>query len=593
MITRLRFVFAAAFVCCLVALPATAQDQALSVGTAPGQAPANLAYIEGGVDLVHEGIVERAVAPALLLDGDIIRTGDGRAEIVFGDGSLLYLDSDTEVELLSPERVRLRTGRVSLRVSAAAAARYVVDTVAASVRMDARGEYGVIADQRRGSLDLTVSRGIAEVADNGQRVIVRAGERLSLLGPGTRGLLEPFNTARWDSFDQWANDRANGFATSVSSRQLPVELRPYGPVLDQYGRWDYDASHGYVWFPSVGAGWRPYYDGSWAHTRYGWTWIGAERWYWPTHHYGRWGFNGAFWFWKPLRGWSSAWVSWAFAPGFVSWCPLGFDGRPVVGFWGRPGDHLAYRPHYSPWRAWTIVPRDHFGPRRHVRNFAVDGDRLDAPTRGALIVQNAPPPAPVGNAVPRGTLSVGVADGAMPRSEAPAPRNGAVRRPSAVGSVYPPLPPRRGDDPPAAASRERSGDRDASPPRRYDTPGAVRVPPPVEAPPPSGYTLPPAGDRATRSTAQDRAPRDAERPVDRGTARPRGAGRDPGYAPRSEGQSPPPASRPESGSRPAGAVRRGDSAPARQAPPSGPPPSASEGSGGGGGGGGARRRPPV
>ena len=31
----------------------------------------------------------------------------------------------------------------------------------------------------------------------------------------------------------------------------------------------------------------------------------------------------------PGRTWGPAWVSWASAPDYVSWCPLGFDGRPV------------------------------------------------------------------------------------------------------------------------------------------------------------------------------------------------------------------------------------------------------------------------
>src|SRR5205814_1433611 len=86
----------------------------------------------------------------------------------------------------------------------------------------------------------------------------------------------------------------------------------------------------------------PYYYGDWSPIRsYGWTWIGLDVWSWPTHHYGRWGYERSRWFWIPNRTWGPAWVSWAAAPGYVSWCPLGFDSRPVfalsIGGAGREG----------------------------------------------------------------------------------------------------------------------------------------------------------------------------------------------------------------------------------------------------------------
>src|SRR6185295_14708019 len=54
-----------------------------------------------------------------------------------------------------------------------------------------------------------------------------------------------------------------------------------------------------------------------------------DAWAWPTHHYGRWGYASNAWFWIPGRTWGAAWVSWSFADDYVSWCPLGYDSRPV------------------------------------------------------------------------------------------------------------------------------------------------------------------------------------------------------------------------------------------------------------------------
>jgi hypothetical protein len=88
-------------------------------------------------------------------------------------------------------------------------------------------------------------------------------------------------------------------------------------------------------------------------------------------------------------------VSWGGAPGYVSWCPLGFDNRPVfslsvsIGSRGWGGDS---------WRGWTVVSRDHFGGRRNVHQFAVAPRALPANV-GFVAERSAPVAAP--RAVPR------------------------------------------------------------------------------------------------------------------------------------------------------------------------------------------------
>lgn len=443
----------------------------------------------------------------MLTDGDLVRTLNGRAEIVFAEGSLLHLDYGTELEVLSPVRLRLLNGRVSFRTSPSGA-QYVLDTSAASLRLEPRGEYGVTSDGRQARLELTVARGSAEVDDGSARTLVRGGEMASILGAGGRVLLQQFNSARWDAFERWSNDRANGFSSAASARDLPYELRPYGGVFDSHGRWDYVAPYGNVWFPTVTAGWRPYYTGSWKRTRYGWTWIGVDPWAWPTHHFGRWGFTGVSWYWIPARVWGPAWVSWSFSPGFVSWCPLGFDGRAVIGYshvssWLRGGrDHPDYRPHYDPWRAWTIMPRDQFDTRRPVRTHAIDPTQLPDETRRAMANTAVPresvgPPLPpslarIPSELPRTSPA---ADVRVPAAGFPDPR-GAVRSPNAIRTS--PFargnPERATADRPAASPRpepgassgETSPSAPASPERpevqRRDDPstrGAIYYPPRV------------------------------------------------------------------------------------------------------------------
>ena len=55
--------------------------------------------------------------------GDRVRTESGRAEILFGDGSLVQLDEQTSLDLLSDARLRLLSGRIALVTTTAQAGR--------------------------------------------------------------------------------------------------------------------------------------------------------------------------------------------------------------------------------------------------------------------------------------------------------------------------------------------------------------------------------------------------------------------------------------------------------------------------------------
>jgi hypothetical protein len=568
---RLLLLGSTACFCGLVAVPASAQTTvsaqppALSWDLAPAdaslsQAPPNLAYIEGAVDVVQDGMTGRADPPQMLLEGDVVRTRIGRAEIVFGDGTLLHLSNDSELGILSHGYLRLVTGRAIVRVSHSSARAYVFDTTASTVRLAAPGEYSVTAD-RMERLEVAATRGSATI-DEPSPWTINGGQKLTLAGSGARPLIESFNSARWDAFDVWSYDRANAVASSASSTQLPYELRSYGSTLDSYGQWGYMAPYGYVWYPSVSVDWRPYHDGSWSYTQYGWTWYGHDRWAWPTHHYGRWGFKGNSWYWIPDRIWGPGWVSWSVAAGFVGWAPLGMDYHPAVGLYPTI-DHLAYWSNDGPGRAWTFIPREHFLPRHRVTPHAVGFDRIDDSARRALADAVVTPP--VNNvAVPRGS----VVTGRVP---------GNVRRPPrsdpSGGTTMPAAP-----QPPASFARDRDATlpgrtvvprRDFSPrtgndpafaPRSWDvvgtpTPRAVERGTPAEA----DSTTGPAG--APRDPQRAYAPRRT-----REGDRPRGGARDPGVrpAPRDDGGQAP-AATPRTGAR-GGTPQRGSASGAPSSP---------------------------
>ena len=99
--------------------------------------------------------------------------------------------------------------------------------------------------------------------------------------------------------------------------------------------------------------------------------------------------------------WGPAWVSWAYAPGYVSWCPLGWNNRP----WFSSSTY-GYRG-YDPWRAWTVVPHRHLRrrlraphrrrrqPHRRTHARRLRSARLGAPTSSVTPSRAVPSAAPI------------------------------------------------------------------------------------------------------------------------------------------------------------------------------------------------------
>ena len=406
---------------------ADAQDQRVVTGAsdAPQEAPAHISFVEGSATLERDGRPDSAPASMPLLAGDRLRTGDGRVEVLFADGSTLHLDRDTLVDFQSDEVVRLLQGRLRLNIPGRQRdLAYRIDAPAAWVQIVEPGEYRIAVLGGEGSerpasteVELAVLRGAAELINEDGRSFVRAGERAFAAAGARPSAPYVFNSAAWDAFDQWSESRRNE-RLGTSAQYLPPDVQPYAARFDAYGAWRHEPAHGYVWYPRVRADWRPYYHGRWVSLRpYGWTWIAGDPWGWPTHHYGRWGFSAGSWFWIPGRRWGAAWVSWAHAADYVSWCPLGWNDRPVFSFINVN----VYRGRrYDPWYAWTVVPRRHFSGG-FVNVHMLSRGRLDDRFRRSFVPRDHGPDwryavprasAPIraagtrtGYAVPRGSTS--------------------------------------------------------------------------------------------------------------------------------------------------------------------------------------------
>ncbi len=402
----------------------------LGVGPAAAQSeapPPHLSVLEGRAEIARGAEREPAVANTPLILGDQLATTDGRAEVLLGDGSALHLDERTIVDFNGDTVVRLVSGRLIVLAERGAAGALQIDAAPASVHIQSSAEVhlALLDDRGQPTLQVAVIRGLVDVDSGNGPVSVRAGQQVFVREGEAPGYPTPFNSARLDGFARWSQALFDGRRGTTSAQYLPADVRVYGSTFDQYGSWSYDAPYGYVWYPRVAASWRPYHHGRWRHAgRYGWNFVGYDPWGWATHHYGRWGLSTAgAWYWIPSAGWGAAWVNWAVAPGYIGWCPLGWNNRPVLGFWGHGSRSAYYGGHgrYDPWRAWSVIPTHSFRRGSAIHREPFDRRGFTGPRAPSFVVQPTPPSV----AIPRGSS---VAPGYRIAGPSVAPRGGQSRR---------------------------------------------------------------------------------------------------------------------------------------------------------------------
>jgi uncharacterized membrane protein YgcG len=533
---RTWLTLAAAMPLVLVTTPALAQP----LDEPPASdlpAAITLAYVDGQAEIARDAGLESAQAPDVLEAGDRLLTRNGRAELVFADGTVVHVAEGSDVRIDDAVRLRIDRGRLLVRTSAAAAALDVATPVGI-VRLDPRGEYEIAARDLDGDTAIATYAGYALLAHGPTDLPIAVDSEVAI---DPRGAPPRFTRAgvRHDAFTDWAAGRMNEMRHAAATQPLPVELSAYAPGFSSYGRWDSVLPYGRVWFPTVNPGWRPYSLGSWRYTRYGWTWIDAVPWGWPVHHYGRWGRHARRgWYWIPHRAWAPAWVGWAVQSDYVGWAPLGWNARPLVDFFvgARVGP-------IDVWAGtWSIVPRGVFGRRGPYGPYFTDLRRLPGPVLGGFVTHARGPAAPHG----------------WSRRVTPAPRYGrptAAARPSWANDRAPGWPrPRSGDDRSPGGRIDTRRPRATAPPpsvidytsrggRRGSPAGTVESAPerdPAAVAPPADA---PASDTfRERPAAPDPAPGRSRSPRDpRGWRSPGASGDDPRQAsPRRPQDAPPP-----------------------------------------------------
>jgi hypothetical protein len=296
--------------------------------------------------------IEARVNLPIFPGDEVITNRRGRTEIRLADGNVLGIDRATAVRFVSildsyegdaSETIaELRYGKVAvyriddtrdyLRLDTPSASYFASDEAIFSVETDSRGRDRV-----------AVFDGAIEVRTPARTTRLRSGEQAEV---DDEGMYETSSYSRHsaDDFESWFLRRAERYGAS-ESRYLDRSLAYYDDHLSRHGSWVHIGSYGWAWRPTVGAGWRPYYNGYWMRGRSGClTWVSYEPWGWVPYHYGRWSydpFHG--WFWLPGLGYAPAWVYWWYGNGYMGWAP--------AGYWDL------YRPYHS----WNYYPYQRTG----------------------------------------------------------------------------------------------------------------------------------------------------------------------------------------------------------------------------------------
>ena len=298
-----------------------------------------LSLAEGDVQVVRPNTSnkwEPAVVNMPLQQGFAIGANDGRAEIEFEHGGMMWLSVDsvaqfTELALSDGGRITqisVSRGTATFAANLAPSDSFLVTTPAFQIKAAGNSEFRVDAFDDGGSvselkgrvsvLSLVSATAPADLA-KGQTFAVRDGGKNQLA-------LKPNPSP--DDWDKWVRDRLNA-ATYGEQQATPYANAPvsYGLAdLSMFGNWNYFPGYGYGWQPfGMTAGWAPFTDGQWMfYSGMGWTWVSGEPWGWMPYHFGSWAFSPSYgYIWVPgnYGFWNPAPVQWVSAGGRIGWRP--------------------------------------------------------------------------------------------------------------------------------------------------------------------------------------------------------------------------------------------------------------------------------
>jgi FecR protein len=271
--------------------------------------------------------------------GYVVATDNGRAEIEFENGAMMFLGTNTVVEFydLSLEdgdritRLVLRQGTSTIYVNPSNGDYFSV--TGGDFTVEAAGRTTFRLDNFDDGSTVNIERGHANVLRGKKSTPLDKGQSLSVhAGDSSQEVIG--RSADTDDFDRWVSGRVDSVVTATNYSSQYVNSPNYSAGfadLYTYGSWFPMGGYGYCWQPfGVGFGWSPFSYGGWYQDPFfGNTFIGSAPWGWLPYHYGGWIFS-------PIYGWV--------------WAPTGFGFgrpiyyRPVTAVWVRNGSTLGIVP---------------------------------------------------------------------------------------------------------------------------------------------------------------------------------------------------------------------------------------------------------
>ncbi len=158
-------------------------------------------------------------------------------------------------------------------------------------------------------VELAVFKGEVEIRGQGERLLVKKGETLTL-DPNDPDRYYLARSVPEGSYDQWDKDRdryRDRYTSSFNSRGYSSQYSYGLSDLHYYGGYFAHPSYGQLWRPYyVGFGWSPFDNGAWVYyPGYGYIWVSAYPWGWIPYRYGSWYYiNGYGWCWRRGHNWN-------------------------------------------------------------------------------------------------------------------------------------------------------------------------------------------------------------------------------------------------------------------------------------------------
>ncbi len=258
---------------------------------------------------------ESAFANLPIVQGSMLRTGEGVAEVEFEDNSSLRLTPHSLVEfpaLTNASGVRTSTihvagGAVYVSLTKSKDNTVNVTFGKESLALSPGSHIELALNEKQPRLD--VLDGTVE-ATNGAST-TEIGKKKGMLfdpaGTAAPTLVSKNEKGPYADWDKQQVDYHNRFAPSGSSHYAGTPYT-YGLAdMNYYGGFSNMGGCGMMWQPYLAsAGWSPFTNGTWAwYQGAGYSWVSPYPWGWTAFHSGMWNYcPGAGWGWQPSTTWN-------------------------------------------------------------------------------------------------------------------------------------------------------------------------------------------------------------------------------------------------------------------------------------------------